>query len=111
MAELGCEQNRATPEIADRFARIREQAERAGALTRQLLAFARRQVLQPRAVDLNAVTSGLVSFLEKVIARDIELKVVTAPVDAVKADPTQLEQVLMNLCLNARTPCPAAGDC
>jgi len=108
-AELGCEQNRATPEIADRFARIREQAERAGALTRQLLAFARRQVLQPRAVDLNAVTSGLVSFLEKVIARDIELKVVTAPVDAVKADPTQLEQVLMNLCLNARDAMPSGG--
>jgi PAS domain S-box-containing protein len=108
-AELGCEQNRATPEIADRFARIREQAERAAALTRQLLAFARRQVLQPRAVDLNAVTSGLVSFLEKVIARDIELKVIAAPVDAVKADPTQLEQVLMNLCLNARDAMPSGG--
>jgi len=108
-AELGFEQNRATPEIADRFARIREQAERAAALTRQLLAFARRQVLQPRAVDLNAVTSGLVSFLEKVIARDIELKVIAAAVDAVKADPTQLEQVLMNLCLNARDAMPSGG--
>ena len=108
-AELGFEQNRASPEIADRFARIREQADRAAALTRELLAFARRQVLQPRAVDINAVTSGLVSFLEKVIARDIELKVVTAPVDAVKADPTQLEQVLMNLCLNARDAMPNGG--
>jgi two-component system, cell cycle sensor histidine kinase and response regulator CckA len=108
-AELGCEQNRATPEIADRFERIREQAERAAALTRQLLAFARRQVLQPRAVDLNAVTNGLVSFLEKVIARDIELKVIAAAVDAVKADPTQLEQVLMNLCLNARDAMPSGG--
>jgi two-component system cell cycle sensor histidine kinase/response regulator CckA len=108
-AELGFEQNRATPEIADRFARIREQAERAAALTRELLAFARRQVLQPRAVDLNAVTSGLVSFLEKVIARNIELKVITAAVDAVKADPTQLEQVLMNLCLNARDAMPGGG--
>jgi len=108
-AELGCEQNRATPEIADRFERIREQAERAAALTRQLLAFARRQVLQPRAVDLNTVTSGLVSFLEKVIARDIELKVIAAAVDAVKADPTQLEQVLMNLCLNARDAMPSGG--
>ena len=108
-AELGCEQNRATPEIADRFERIREQAERAAALTRQLLAFARRQVLQPRAVDLNAVTNGLVSFLEKVISRDIELKVIAAAVDAVKADPTQLEQVLMNLCLNARDAMPSGG--
>ncbi|HEV1995699.1 MAG TPA: response regulator [Candidatus Acidoferrum sp.] len=108
-AELGFEQNRATPQIADRFARIREQAERAAALTRELLAFARRQVLQPRAVDINAVTSGLVSFLDKVIARDIELKVITAAVDAVKADPTQLEQVLMNLCLNARDAMPSGG--
>jgi PAS domain S-box-containing protein len=108
-AELGFEQNRATPQIADRFARIREQAERAAALTRQLLAFARRQVLQPKAVDINAVASGLVSFLEKVIARNIELKVITAAVDAVKADPTQLEQVLMNLCLNARDAMPSGG--
>jgi PAS domain S-box-containing protein len=108
-AELGFEQNRATPQIADRFARIREQAERAAALTRQLLAFARRQVLQPKAVDINAVASSLVSFLEKVIARDIELKVITAAVDAVKADPTQLEQVLMNLCLNARDAMPNGG--
>src|SRR5712691_7685776 len=108
-AELGFEQNRATPQIADRFARIREQAERAAALTRELLAFARRQVLQPQAVDINAVTSGLVSFLDKVIARDIELKVITAAVDAVKADPTQLEQVLMNLCLNARDAMPDGG--
>jgi two-component system cell cycle sensor histidine kinase/response regulator CckA len=108
-AELGFDQNRAIPEIADRFARIREQAERAAALTRKLLAFARRQVLQPRAVDINAVTSGLVSFLEKVIARDIEIKVITAVVDAVKADPTQLEQVLMNLCLNARDAMPSGG--
>jgi len=66
-------------------------------------------VLQPRAVDINAVTSGLISFLDKVIARDIELKVVTAPVDPVKADPTQLEQVLMNLCLNARDAMPSGG--
>src|SRR5258708_11732054 len=108
-AELGLEQNRATPQIADRFARIREQAERAAALTRELLAFARRQVLQPQAVDINAVASGLVSFRDKVIGRDIELKVITASVDAVKADPTQLEQVLMNLCLNARDAMPDGG--
>src|SRR5713101_5997038 len=58
-AELGFEQHRATPQIADRFARIREQAERAAALTRELLAFARRQVLQPKAVDINEVASSL----------------------------------------------------
>ena len=108
-AELGIEQNRANSQVAERFSRIREQAERAAALTRELLAFARRQVLQPQAVDINAITSGLVSFLDKVIGKDIELKVITAPVDAVKADPTQLEQVLMNLCLNARDAMPDGG--
>jgi len=107
--ELGLEQNRANPQVSERFSRIREQAERAAALTRELLAFARRQVLQPRAVDINSITSGLVSFLDKVIGKDIELKVITAAVDAVKADPTQLEQVLMNLCLNARDAMPDGG--
>lgn len=108
-AELGFDQSRSHPQIAERFARIREQAERAAAVTRELLAFARRQVLQPRTVDLNAVTSDLASFLDKVIRKDIELKVINAPLDAIKADPTQIEQVLMNLCLNARDAMPQGG--
>ncbi len=108
-AELGLEQSRANHEVSERFSRIREQGERAAALTREMLAFARRQVLQPQAVDINSITNGLVSFLDKVIGRDIELKVIPAAVDAVKADPTQLEQVLMNLCLNARDAMPEGG--
>jgi PAS domain S-box-containing protein len=108
-AELGLEQNRGNSQVCERFMRIREQAERAAALTRELLAFARRQVLQPQAVDLNAITSGLVSFLDKVIGKDIELKVVTTAVDTIKADPTQVEQVLMNLCLNGRDAMPNGG--
>jgi PAS domain S-box-containing protein len=109
-AEMGYEENRENPREAERFARIREQAEHAAALTRELLAFARRQVLQPRAVDLNTVTSGLTNFLDKVIGKDVELKVLTAPLDPVKADPAQLEQVLMNLCLNARDAMPRGGQ-
>jgi two-component system, cell cycle sensor histidine kinase and response regulator CckA len=109
-AEMGYEENRENPREAERFARIREQAERAAALTRELLAFARRQVLQPRAVDLNTVTSGLTNFLDKVIGKDVELKVLTGPLDPVKADPTQLEQVLMNLCLNARDAMPKGAS-
>ena len=108
-AELGFEQNRANPPVAERFSRIREQADRAAALTRELLAFARRQVLQPRFVDLNTVASGLASFLDKVISKNIELKIITAPLDPIKADPTQIEQVLMNLCLNARDAMPEGG--
>ncbi|HKV23234.1 MAG TPA: response regulator [Candidatus Acidoferrum sp.] len=108
-AELGFEQSRSYPQISERFSRIREQAERAATLTRELLAFARRQVLQPRTMDLNAVTGALASFLEKVIRKDIELKVVNTPLDPIKADPTQIEQVLMNLCLNARDAMPQGG--
>ncbi len=108
-AELGFDQSRGYPQISERFARIREQAERAAALTRELLAFARRQVLQPRSVDLNAITGDLASFLDKVIRKDIELKVVNATLDPLKADPTQIEQVLMNLCLNARDAMPHGG--
>ena len=108
-AELGFDQNRNVPQVAERFSRIREQAERAAALTRELLAFARRQVLQPRAVDLNAVASGLISFLDKVIGKHIEFKFLSAQLDSVKADPTQIEQVLMNLCLNARDAMPDGG--
>ena len=108
-AELGFDQSRSYPQISERFARIREQAERAAALTRELLAFARRQILQPRSVDLNAITGDLASFLDKVIRKDIELKVVNAPLDPLKADPTQIEQVLMNLCLHARDAMPQGG--
>ena len=108
-AELGLEQNRNNPQVAERFARIREQGERAAALTRELLAFSRRQILQPRAVDLNTVVGGVASFLDKVIRKDIELKVITAPLDPIKADPTQIEQVLMNLSINARDAMTGSG--
>jgi len=108
-AELGFEQSRSYPQISERFARIREQAERAAALTRELLAFARRQILQPRSVDLNAITGDLASFLGKVIRKDIDLKVINTPLDTLKADPTQIEQVLMNLCLHARDAMPQGG--
>lgn len=108
-AELGLEQSRNHPQIAERFARIREQAERAAGLTRELQAFARKQVLQPRTLDLNTVSSNLVSFLDKVLPKDIQLKVVNAPLDPVKADAAQMEQVLMNLCLNARDAMPQGG--
>jgi PAS domain S-box-containing protein len=108
-AELGFEQSRGYPQIAERFAKIREQAERAANLTRELLAFARRQVLQARTVDLNTVVSGVASFLDKVLRKDIQLNVVSAHLDPLKADPTQIEQVLMNLCLNARDAMPDGG--
>src|SRR5258705_11683066 len=82
-AELGVEQNRDNVQVAGRLARIHEHAERAAALTRELLAFARPQVLQPRALSLNTVTAGLVSFLDKVIGKDIEFKSLNSKLDPV----------------------------
>ncbi|MBZ5703131.1 MAG: response regulator [Acidobacteriia bacterium] len=108
-AELGCEQTKESPQVALKFLRIREQAERAAALTKELLAFARQQILQPRAVDLNEVVKGLVRFLDKIIGRDIELKVEQASLEPVRADPAQIEQALMDLCLNARDAMPEGG--
>jgi len=108
-AELGCEESQTYPRIAERFARIREQADRAATLTRELFAFARQQALQPQLVDLNEVIRTFVIFLSKVIGSDIEMDVVSGELDAIQADSTQLEQVLMNLCLNARDAMPDGG--
>ena len=108
-AELGYEQSGSYPAIAERFARIREQADRAATLTRELLAFARRQTLQPRAVDLNAINHGLTNLLDKVIDKSIEIKTLPGTIPPVKADPSQIEQVVMNLCLNARDAMPEGG--
>jgi two-component system cell cycle sensor histidine kinase/response regulator CckA len=108
-AEIGFEQCSDNPKAAEGFRHIREQAERAAALTRELLTFARHQVLQPRPVDLNSVLAGLSNLLDKVIGKHIEVKCQTSPLDPVKADPTQLEQVLMNLCINARDAMPEGG--
>jgi two-component system, cell cycle sensor histidine kinase and response regulator CckA len=108
-AELGLENQSSDPQVSERFNRIREQAERAATLTRELLAFARQRVLQPRAVDLNAIADGITGFLEKVVGKNIELKLVTAELAPIKADPAQVEHVLMNLCLHARDSMPNGG--
>ncbi len=89
---------------------IMKAGERAAALTRQLLAFSRRQVLQPRVLNLNELLTGLESMLRRLIGEDIDLRF--APADElgqVKADPGQIEQVVMNLVVNARDAMPEGG--
>jgi GAF domain-containing protein/ActR/RegA family two-component response regulator len=82
---------------------IQRTALRAAALTKQLLAFSRQQVLQPQILSVNAAVSDSVSMLRRLIGEDITLVTLPgAPRDTVKADRTQLEQVLMNLAINAR---------
>ncbi len=82
---------------------INRAADRAAALTRQLLAFSRHQVLEPRVLDLNAVVEDLSKMLRRLIGEHIELVTIQAPdLGRVKADPGQIEQVIMNLVVNAR---------
>ncbi len=89
---------------------IGKAAERATALTRQLLAFSRKQMLAPKVVDLNGVVTENLKMLTRLIGEDIDLVMVPgADIGAVKADPGQIEQVVMNLAVNARDAMPHGG--
>jgi two-component system, cell cycle sensor histidine kinase and response regulator CckA len=89
---------------------INRAAHRAATLTRQLLAFSRKQVLQPRIVDLNAVVAELTAMLRRVIGEQVKLSLQLEPgLGRVLADPGQLEQVITNLAVNARDAMPSGG--
>ncbi len=90
---------------------IRRAGERAAELTRQLLAFGRRQTLRPEVVSLNAIVDDYAGLLQRALGEDIAMKTVLEPRLAhVKADPGQLGQVLMNLAVNARDAMPGGGS-
>jgi len=90
---------------------IQKAAERATSLTRQLLAFARKQVLQPQVVNLNDIVTNMTKILQRIIGEDIQLATVLEPkLWPVKVDPGQMEQVIMNLALNARDAMPRGGQ-
>ncbi|EQB63218.1 MAG: PAS sensor protein [candidate division Zixibacteria bacterium RBG-1] len=85
-------------------------SERAALLTKQLLAFSRKQLLQPRVLDLNEVVSDMDKMLRRMIGEDIELVTVLAKnLGKVKADPGQVSQVILNLVVNARDAMPSGG--
>jgi two-component system, cell cycle sensor histidine kinase and response regulator CckA len=90
---------------------IRKAATRATVLTRQLLAFSRRQILQTTIVDLNALVTDVAALLSRLIGENIELKLtLDADLGRIKADPGQIEQVVVNLAINARDAMPSGGS-
>lgn len=99
-----------SPEARAQITRIDDAAERAATLTRQLLAFSRRQMLEPKIVDVSSLINNLHPLLRRLIGEDIEIQ--TLPSDqpcTIHADPSQVEQVIMNLAVNARDAMPNGG--
>lgn len=110
-AEMGSGEAPQNSVLQDRFLKIRRQAERAAGLTRQLLAFARRQILQPAYTDLNELVREEIALLKNVIGEhNVVLVDLAEGLPAIWADPSQIEQVVMNLCLNARDAMPHGGE-
>jgi CheY-like chemotaxis protein len=109
-ADVALEAIREEDPLRDDIKNIREAGERAAGLTRQLLAFSRKQVLQPAVLDLNGVVGGMTELVQRLVGEHIGVKTLLAPdLGRVRADPAQLEQVIMNLAANARDAMPAGG--
>jgi PAS domain S-box len=98
------------PEQETDLEEIKKAAERAAELTRQLLAFSRKQLLQPRVVDLNRTLDEVEPLLRRLIGEDIQIRIIHgAALGAITADPGQLQQILINLAVNARDAMPTGG--
>jgi two-component system cell cycle sensor histidine kinase/response regulator CckA len=109
-AEFALRRARHDPRLAADLEEIRRATDRATALTRQLLAFSRKQILAPKVLDVNTVVREMAPLLGRMIGENIALETRLAPaLGAVRADPGQLEQVIMNLVVNARDAMPSGG--
>jgi signal transduction histidine kinase len=109
-SDLLLERYEQDPFLARNLTGIKEAGQRAAALTKQLLAFARRQPMETRVMNLNGVVSGLEKMLQRLLGEDIHLHTELHPeLGKVKIDPGQLEQVIVNLAVNARHAMPKGG--
>jgi signal transduction histidine kinase len=109
-ANIGHEESPPDSKLRQRFAIIEEQGRRAAGLTKQLLAFARQQVLERRNLSLNELLGGTSALIGTVLSEQIELKLSLADdLAVIYADPTQIDQVILNLCINARDAMPRGG--
>lgn len=97
--------------ILERMEEIRRAADRAADLTKQLLAFSRKQVFEPGVLDLNGIVSRMKTMLTRLVGDDIDLRIIPAKsIGRVKSDSGQIEQVIMNLVVNARDAMPEGGE-
>lgn len=97
-------------ELREDLMEIKKAGERAASLTRQLLAFSRRQILEPKIVNLNDLLANMEKMLRRLIGEDVDLMIRLSPdIGQVRADPGQIEQIVMNLAVNARDAMPTGG--
>jgi PAS domain S-box-containing protein len=110
-AELALDAPEVSAETRSDLEEIRSAAEHAASLTRQLLAFSRKQILQPQVLDLNAMVVDLQKMLRRLLMENLVLKFeLAADLGSIRADPTQVGQVLINLAVNARDAMPEGGQ-
>lgn len=109
-AEMALEQVSPSSSLHDELKEIYDAARKSAEITRQLLAFARKQTIAPRVLDMNEVVAGMLKMLHRLIGEDIDLVWIPEnPLWHVKIDPSQVEQILANLCVNARDAITGLG--